>query len=137
MTDRKQQQRHHILKQIEAIPALRQGQLSEQYYEKVNRHGEVTKQGPYYVLQRQKAGKKQSERVPAEDVDWVREGLKGHQLFKELTQEFSDLTEQTTIREHDRHAKKKPRKSRKTVTGKSSTSSSRLSTSIRKKAGGT
>lgn len=111
--------RDRVLEEIAGIQRLRQGQLSEQYYEKVLADGEVRRLGPYYVLQRQCQKKKRSVRIRPEQVEQVRRDLSNYQRFKELTQQLADLTEECALAEDDPEGKKKPRRSAKRMAQKS------------------
>lgn len=105
--------RNELIKQIAGIERLRQGQLSEQYYQKVLANGQVRRQGPYYVLQRQHRNKKKSVRIRPEQVKQVRVDLSNYERFKELTQQLADVTEECSLAEDDFESKKKPRRSAK------------------------
>jgi hypothetical protein len=106
-----QSRRQQLLHQIAGIDRLRVGQISEQYYEKLLRSGEVRRQGPYYVLQRQRAGKKESVRIPADQIEEVRRDVDNYHRYRQLTQELAELTEQWTVASDEPESKKKPRRS--------------------------
>lgn len=110
--DRLRRRREQILTEIARIHRLRQGQLSEQYYERVCVDGRVRRQGPYYVLQRWRNRKKESVRIAPEQVDSIREDLKAYERLRQLTQEFADVTEQCSHFHTADDSKKKPRKYR-------------------------
>lgn len=114
-----QKRRDRVLEEIAGIRRLRQGQLSEQYYDKVLANGEVRRLGPYYVLQRQCQKKKRSVRIRPEQVDQLRRDLSNYQRFKELTQQLAELTEECALAEDDPEGKKKPRPSAKRMAQKS------------------
>jgi len=99
--------------EIQQIDRLRQGTLSEQYYGA----GEK-KQGPYYVQQGYTAGKHWSKRVRRDQVDQVRADINAGVRFKELCQEFADVTEQATIANDQPDSKKNARKPSRSATGK-------------------
>ena len=76
-----QQRRAQILDEIATIDCLRRGHLSEQFF-KFTRDGKTScRVGPYSVLQRWGQGKNLCERVPADQVEPVRQGVAGYQRF--------------------------------------------------------
>ena len=95
--------REKILDEMRQIERMRQGTISEQFYGT----GE-NKQGPYYLLQGYVEGKHWSMRVPRERIEQVREDLRAGVRFKELCQEFAELTEQATLRADAPEGKKTP-----------------------------
>jgi len=113
MNKRSQQERDGILEQIRKIDRLRQGTISEQFYGT----GEK-KQGPYYVQQGYSAGKHWSKRVPRGQVDQVRADINAGVRFKELCQEFADVTEQATITQDQAGSKKNARRRAGSATGR-------------------
>ena len=113
MDSRTRQKREEILEDIRQINRLRQGTLSEQFYGT----GEK-RQGPYYLLQGYRGGKHFSKRIGKDQIEQVREDLEAGVRFKELSQEFAEVTEQATIAETQPLGKKKPSKRSKNATGK-------------------
>jgi hypothetical protein len=91
-----QQRREQILQEMAAIDRLRRGHLSEQFF-KTKRQGKTVRQGPYYVLQRWFQGKNLCERIPADQVEPVRQGVQGYKRFRQLAQEFAALSEELTL----------------------------------------
>ena len=91
-----QPRREQILQAMAAIDRLRRGHLSEQFF-KVTRQGKTLRQGPYYVLQRWFQGKNLCERIPAEQVEPIRQGVEGYKRFPQLAQEFALLSEPITL----------------------------------------
>lgn len=112
MNKQAQQKRDGILDEMRQIDRLRQGTISEQYYGA----GEK-KQGPYYVLQGYDGGEHWSKRVPRDRIDQVREDLRAGARLKELSQDFADVTEQATIKDHA-DSKKNARKQTGSATGR-------------------
>jgi hypothetical protein len=101
--------RQQILEQLARLDRFRRGQLSEQYYERINARGHKVRQGPYYVWQGWVRGQKRSVRIPADQVEAVRSDLAAYAQFKELCAQLADSTEQATLADgHD--TKKKRRK---------------------------
>lgn len=111
MHARLQQKRQEVLNQIAAIDRLRQGHLSEQYYQRTLQDGKVRRQGPYYVLQSQRGGRKHSTRIPPEQAEQVRHDVENYQRFRQLTQELAELTEQCTMAMDAPTSKKNSRRS--------------------------
>ncbi len=101
--------RQRILEELSRLDRFRRGQLSEQYYERINARGQKSRQGPYYVWQGWVRGQKRSVRIPAHQVESVRADLAAYAHFKELCAELADITEQSTVADGD-DAKKKSRK---------------------------
>ena len=113
MDQRTQKKREGILEEMRQIDRLRQGTVSEQFYGT----GE-TRQGPYYVQQGYTAGKHWSKRVSRDQVDQVRADINAGVRFKELCQEFAEVTEQATIAEDQLGSKKNARKPSRSATEK-------------------
>jgi hypothetical protein len=68
--------------------------LNEQYLRVPHKGAkEPALRGPYYVISRSEHGKTVSERVPAADVERVRQDIARYNRFMELCREFTDLTE--------------------------------------------
>lgn len=108
-----EQKREEILEDMRQINRLRQGTLSEQFYGT----GE-NRQGPYYLLQGYREGKHWSKRVGKDQIGQLSEDLKAGARFKELCEEFVEVTEQATIEEGECLGKKKPSKRSSSATRK-------------------
>lgn len=91
-----QQRREQILQEMGAIDRMCRGHLSEQFF-KSARGGKTVRQGPYYVLQRWFRGKNLCERIAADQLEPVRQGVEGYKRFRQLADEFVDLSEQITL----------------------------------------
>ena len=113
-----EERRQAALEQLLAIGTARRGQLSEQYYERIDRQGKVHRKGPYYVWQRWVRGQKQSVRVPPTVVDRVRADLERGRKVTDLFEELWAIMEQTALQQ-DADCKKKPKRSRMPLAGKS------------------
>jgi hypothetical protein len=113
-----EERRQAALEQLLAIGTARRGQLSEQYYERVDSQGKVHRRGPYYVWQRWVRGQKQSVRVPPSVVDRVRADLERGRKVAEIFDELWAVMEQTAIQQ-DADSKKKPRRYKVPLAGKS------------------
>jgi len=99
MTEKRCQARiARIKKSLAALGDMRPGSISEQY----NVCGNPTcsckdpvnpkKHGPYYQLSYTHNGKHTTEHVKREVVNEVRKQVKNHRRFKELTEEWVDLS---------------------------------------------
>jgi hypothetical protein len=91
-----------------AIDRMCRGHLSEQFF-KSTRGGKTVRQGPYYVLQRWFRGKNLCERVASDQLEPVRQGVEGYKRFRQLADEFVDLSEQMTLETGQLPAVKKKR----------------------------
>ncbi len=111
MTERR---RDEILEEMRLISRMRQGGISQQYYT-VGDGKKRRQQGPYYVLQGWRDGQHWSERVSKEDVERIREDAKAYERFQSLCREFTELTEQATVKNATADSKKKDRRRPKTV----------------------
>ena len=91
-----QLRRESILQQMGEIDCICRGHLSEQYL-KSKQGGKTVRRGPYYVLQRWFKGKNLCERVNADQLEPVRQGVDGYKRFRQLADEFVDVCEQITL----------------------------------------
>lgn len=73
-----------IIGKLAAIGPARRGQLTEQSYTVTGRDGKPRKQGPYYVLTWSDGGEKRTKRIPASEVERVREELRAGKEIDEL-----------------------------------------------------
>jgi hypothetical protein len=103
-----QLRRQQILDEMGGINQMCRGHLSEQYF-KSKQEGKTLRRGPYYVLQRWFKGKNLCERVRADQVEPVRQGVDGYKRFRQLADEFVDVCEQITLAEGELSAVKKKR----------------------------
>jgi len=102
-----QEKRRQILDQMEHIECMEKGRLSEEYREK-HKDGEVVKLGPYYKHQCWENGRNASRRVPSTEVERLRKGVDGYHRFRELADEFVEVTVEMTRESADDEGKKKP-----------------------------
>ena len=91
--------RHEILVQVEQIPVIVEGKLSERR--------DTTGKPTGFKLQRWRHGKNQTLHVAGELVDKVREGTEGYKRLTALTQEYVQTCEQEVLGPGVR-SKKKP-----------------------------
>ncbi len=80
-----QPDKHEILRQIAAIPAMERGKLSAYSLE---RSGTT---GPYHRLQRWQNGENHTRHVPADDIPAVQAALAGYAQYQQLTEQYADL----------------------------------------------
>ena len=104
-----QQRREQILQEMGSIDRVCRGHLSEQFF-KSTQGGKTVQRGPYYVLQRWFRGKNLCERVAADEVEPVRRGVEGYKRFRQLADEFVDVSEQITLQAGNLPAIKKKRR---------------------------
>ena len=103
-----QLRREQILEEMGAIDQICRGHLSEQYF-KSKQDGKTVRRGPYYVLQRWFKGKNLCERINADQLEPVRQGVEGYKRFRQLADEFVDVSEQITQQTGGLSAVKKKR----------------------------
>ena len=103
-----QLRREQILQDMGQIDQICRGHLSEQYF-KSKQGGKTVRRGPYYVLQRWFKGKNLCERVSADQLQPVRQGVDGYKRFRKLADEFVDVCEQITLESGGLPAVKKKR----------------------------
>jgi len=116
-----QERRQAAMERLMAIGTARRGQLSEQYYEHKDRNGRARQTGPYYVWQRWVQGQKQSMRISAGALAKVRADLQRGREVQAIFNELWSIMEQTAIAQ-DADSKKKPRRSKRPLDGKSHSS---------------
>ena len=120
MTDQLHQlsaQREAILDQLKAIDRLRRGSLSRQMFTKIQA-GKTVSQGPYFVLQGFHQGKKFSQRIPAEAAPAVQQQVENFKHFQALADECISITDQITQRAEGSKKNSRPKKSRRSGSGK-------------------
>ncbi|MEK7876883.1 MAG: DUF6788 family protein [Pseudomonadota bacterium] len=103
-----QLRREQILQEMGGIDRICRGHLSEQYF-KSKQGGKTVRRGPYYVLQRWFQGKNLCERVNADQLEPVRQGVDGYKRFRQLADEFVDVCERITLETGGLPAVKKKR----------------------------
>jgi len=91
------------------IDRMIRGKVSQQTFQ-VQRAGQTITQGPYFLLQRREDGKNNCQRVGAEELDAIAEGVEGYARFQELVQRYARLTEQLTWDQQSAGVKKKFRR---------------------------
>ena len=102
-----QEKRKQILEQMEKIECMEKGQLSEEYREK-QKDGKTIRLGPYYKHQCWENGRNRSRRVSVSEVEHLREGVDGYHRFRELADEFVEVTVEMSRKSDADEGKKKP-----------------------------
>ena len=97
--------RQDVMAQIGQIPLVVAGTLTER-----RRARSGGGQATYYQLQRWRDGRNETQHVPAERVQAVREGLEGHRQAQDLLAEVARLDEATVLSAPLGDSKKKPTK---------------------------
>ncbi|NCC62050.1 MAG: hypothetical protein EOM12_14175 [Verrucomicrobiae bacterium] len=113
MQHKTEQKRLEILDNMCQIERLRQGIISEQYYGTGD-----NRRGPYYVLQGYADGKHWSKRIPRDQIEQVKADLQAGAHFKELCQQFADVTEADTLMGDESVRKKNSSKQSRNTTSK-------------------
>ena len=109
-----EKRREEILEEMRLITRMRQGGVSQQHYTVGEGKGK-RQQGPYYVLQGWRDGQHWSERVSKKGVDQIREDVKAYERFQALCLEYTELTEQSTMKDETADSKKNDRRLSKGV----------------------
>ncbi len=103
--------RSEILAEMARIDRMRRGGLSKQYFKTMEKGRKVTR-GPYYVLQCSLNGKNCCERVSADAMEAVESDIGGYERFRQLANEFIEITEEMTLEDDEiNDSKKNGRKS--------------------------
>jgi hypothetical protein len=105
-----QQQREHILQEMNTLTRMERGKLCGQ-----SRGPGAT---PFYKLQCWHQGKNHTRYVPVAELPALQEALAGHQRFQELAEEFVTLTVAQTRQEATADRKKNSRRSKANATAK-------------------
>ncbi len=103
-----QEKRRQILDQMAQIECMEKGRLSEEYREK-HKDGERVRLGPYYKHQCWENGHNASRRIPAAEVERLRNGVDGYHRFRELADEFVEVTVSMSQESAADEGKKEPR----------------------------
>jgi hypothetical protein len=101
-----QQERARILEQMAQVDRMIRGHVSQQTFQ-VKRGAQTLTQGPYYLLQRRENGKNNCQRVGADELDSIVDGVEGYHRFQKLVERYALLTEQLTWEQQAAGIKKK------------------------------
>lgn len=98
-----QRQRELIVEEIASIQTIERGTLSEEYRDIPNPDGGGTlRRGPYFKHQCWENKRNRSRRVPASEVDLLREDLENARRFEQLVAKLAEInTEQARHRRAD------------------------------------
>ena len=99
------------------IERMEFGSLAEEYRETTGTGAQTKRNGPYYKHQKWEDGRNRSRRVPAEEVDALRQAVEGRQRFESLSAEFVELTVAST-RKADPSKKNSTKSSKKLAAAK-------------------
>jgi len=103
-----QKRRQQILLEMAGIEQMEKGRLSAEFRESM-REGKRVRLGPYYKHQCWEDGQNRSRRVPEEEAEQLREAVEGYHQFRQLADEYAELTIQMTREQaQGTQGKKKP-----------------------------
>ena len=89
------QRRREITQKMLGIASMRRGTLNEQFLPVAPKGCKTpVLRGPYYVFSRKEHGVTVSQRVPASEVERVREDIARYEQFMGLCKEFAEATEE-------------------------------------------
>jgi hypothetical protein len=87
-----------IIDKISRIETMRKGSLNEKYNKTLNKKGEESRTGPYYVLTSKGPGNKTvSISVPATDASRVHQDVDNYREFRRLTDEYIEVCEDIAL----------------------------------------
>ena len=92
---KQQRRKDQILQEMAGIERMEKGRLTAEFRESTQ-DGKVVKRGPYYKHQCWDQGHNLSRRVPAKDAPDLQEAVEGYHHFKQLSEEYADLTIEMT-----------------------------------------
>jgi hypothetical protein len=97
-----------IIDEMARIETMRKGSLNEKYNKTVNKNGEESRTGPYYVLTSKGIGNKTvSVSVSAAAVARVRQDVDNYREFRRLSDEYVEICGDIALKEgEDNDAKK-------------------------------
>ena len=100
--------RLEILEKMGCIATMRKGSLNSKYNENVNKQGQVSKAGPYYVLTGKGPGNKTvSKSIPAKDAPRVQQEVDNYKQFRQLSDEYIEICERLALLEEAGEGAKK------------------------------
>lgn len=110
--------RDDIFAEIGNIESLLRGKITTSTPVRKKDDGSTYQAGPYYKLQSWQGGKNVTRYLPPEDYPATKEYVDNYQAFKNLCDEFAEVTEQITILQDEegvahrvtQNRKKKPSK---------------------------
>ena len=86
-----------IIKKISKIDSMRKGTINEQIIRTTLKDGSVKENGPYYILtSKDSKGKTITESIASEKLGFLKEEIENYREFKELTNKYEFLSEQSS-----------------------------------------
>jgi len=86
-----------IIRKISKIESMRKGTINEQIIRTTLKDGSVKENGPYYILtSKDSKGKTVTESVALEKLDFIKEEIENYREFKDLTNRYEYLSEQSS-----------------------------------------
>lgn len=90
--------REQILDRITSITTMQPGTLTEEFRQgAIGKDGKPSRLGPYYKLQVWRDGANRTSRVPANQVDYLRQDIDNYHTFSQLCRQLAELNIQHTI----------------------------------------
>jgi hypothetical protein len=97
-----------IIDKMSRIETMRKGSLNEKYNKTLNKKGEESRTGPYYVLTSKGPGNKTvSISVPVTAASRVHQDVNNYREFRRLTDEYIEVCENIAMQESDECDSKK------------------------------
>ena len=104
--NKQQKRRKQILQEMAGIDRMEKGRLTAEYRESI-REGKTVRKGPYYKHQCWEEGRNISRRVPVEEAGDLRDAVEGYHQFRQLSDEYAELTIQSTRKQGEAPRSKK------------------------------
>jgi hypothetical protein len=93
-----EERREQLIARIASITMMRPGTLTEEFRSgAIGKDGKPTRLGPYYKLQIWRDGANRTSRVPAGQVDQLREDIQNYHAFGQLCRELAELNIRHTL----------------------------------------
>jgi hypothetical protein len=99
-------QRSRILEQMAALDMMEEGSLKAEYRNSTA-GGAVHQVGPYYKHQVWREGRNVSQRISAQEAASLEQSIANRQQFKNLADQFVEVTIAHTRQAHGEHSQKK------------------------------
>jgi hypothetical protein len=94
--------RMEILKKMSDIKTMRKGVISEYFVKTKLKDGRLNNNGPYYTLtSKGEKNKTVGEKIPEEKLESVKTDVDNYKLFRDLSEEYISVCEQTSIQQHN------------------------------------
>jgi len=90
--------RIEIINEMAGIKSMRKGVLNTKYQKVKRKNGEVIEKGPYYeITKKGTGGKTIAQSVSVKDAEHIRAEVDNYKRFRQLTDEYIDVCEQTSL----------------------------------------